>query len=38
MHGTSRATLAGTMKIPEPITDPTTTQNASTGPSTRGKA
>ena len=36
MYGTSRATLAGTRKIPEPITQPTTTQNASTGPSTRG--
>ena len=37
MYGTSRATLAGTRKIPEPITEPTTTQKASTGPSTRGK-
>ena len=37
MNGTLSATLAaGTRKIPEPITEPTTTQNASTGPSTRG--
>jgi hypothetical protein len=37
MAGTSRATSAGTMKIPDPITHPTTTQNASIGPSTLGK-
>ena len=37
MNGTLSATVAGTRKIPEPITEPTTTQNASTGPSTRGK-
>ena len=36
MNGTSVATFAGTRKIPEPITDPTTTQNAAAGPSTRG--
>src|SRR5436305_14908975 len=35
-NGTFSATLAGTRKIPEPITEPTTTQNASTGPKTRG--
>ena len=36
MNGTLSATVAGTRKIPEPITEPTTTQNAATGPSTRG--
>ena len=35
-YGTSRAMAAGTKKIPEPITEPTTTQNAATGPNTRG--
>src|ERR1700709_2505958 len=36
MNGTFLATLAGTMKIPDPITDPTTTQKASVGPRTLG--
>ncbi len=36
MYGTLSATVAGTRKIPDPMTEPTTTQNASTGPSTRG--
>ncbi len=35
-NGTFFATPAGTMKIPDPITDPTTTQRASTGPRTLG--
>ena len=30
MYGTLSATAAGTRKIPEPIAEPTTTQNAST--------
>ncbi len=36
MYGTFSATAAGTRKIPDPMTDPTTTQNAWTGPSTLG--
>ena len=36
MNGTFLATPDGTMKIPDPITDPTTTQKASVGPRTLG--
>ena len=36
MNGTLLATAAGTRKIPEPITEPTTAENAPQGPSTRG--
>ena len=35
-NGTFPATRDGTMKIPDPITDPTTTQNAVAGPRTLG--
>src|SRR5437660_6255574 len=37
MAGVALATSDGTMKMPEPITEPTTTQSAATGPSTRGR-
>ena len=36
MNGTLSATFAATRKIPEPITEPTTAENAASGPSTRG--
>ena len=38
IKGTSLAIFAGTKKIPEPITEPTTTQRAANGPSTRGSS
>ena len=36
--GVCRATLAGTMKMPDPMTDPTMVPRAASGPRTRGRS